>query len=167
MPGEPERIVREALAPYRDPDLAAAYEGRDRQARREVAEAWRTHSAPVRADLRALQDDVATVLAHFEAEYEHLRARQEQALAPYQDRLRDLAEAATTLVRTFAPPLPACPTSDLSPPEEADWLFDSQREYLDQMAYYPKPAQTRTQRATAREKARKTERQKAQRDELT
>jgi hypothetical protein len=141
VPGELERIIREALAPYRDPDLAAAYAARDRQTRRDVAQTWRTHSAAVREDLRRLQDDVALVLEQFEAEYEDLRERQAQALAPYQDRLADLAQAATTLVQTFDPPLPACPASALSPPEEADWLFDSQRDYLTQMAHYRKQDQ--------------------------
>jgi hypothetical protein len=141
VPGELERIIREALAPYRDPDLADAYGARGGQTRRAVAQAWRTHSAPVREDLRTLQAEVATVLEHFEAEYEYLRERQAQALAPYQDRLADLAQAATTLVQTFDPPLPACPASALSPPEEADWLFDSQRDYLTQMAHYRKQDQ--------------------------
>jgi hypothetical protein len=136
VPGELERIIREALAPYRDPDLAAAYAARDRQTRREVARAWHNHSATVREDLRTLQDDVTTVLEHFEAEYEDLRERQAQALAPYQDRLHDLAATARALVQTFDPSLPACPASGRTPPEEPHWLFDSQRDYLTQMAYY-------------------------------
>jgi hypothetical protein len=136
VPGELARIIREALAPYRDSDLAAAYAGRDRQTRRDVAQAWHTHSALVREDLRTLQAEVAAVLEHFEAEYEYLRERHAQALAPYEDRLRDLAEAATRVARTFDPPLPPCPASALSAPEEADWLFDSQRDYLTQMAHY-------------------------------
>jgi hypothetical protein len=136
VPGELERIIREALAPYRDPDLAAAYGARDRQTRREVARAWHNHSATVRENLRTLQDDVTTVLEHFEAEYEDLRERQAQALAPYQDRLHDLAATARALVQTFDPSLPACPASGRTPPEEPHWLFDSQRDYLTQMAYY-------------------------------
>jgi hypothetical protein len=136
VPGELERIIREALAPYRDPDLAAAYAARDRQTRREVAQAWRNHSASVQTDLRALQADVAAVLEHFEAEYEDLRARQAQALAPFQERLGALAAIASEGVQTFHPSLPACPASGLTPPEESNWLFDSQRDYMTQMAYY-------------------------------
>jgi hypothetical protein len=136
VPGELERIVREAVAPYRDPDLADAYAARDRQTRQGVAQAWRTHSATVREDLRTLQAEVATVLEHFAGEYEDLRERQAQALAPYEDRLLDLAEAATALAQTFDPSLPACPASDLTAPDESHWLFDSQRDYLTQLAHY-------------------------------
>jgi hypothetical protein len=136
VPGELERIVREAVAPYRDPDLASAYAARDRQTRQEVDRAWRTHSTAVRETLNTLRTDVAMVLEEFEAEYEDLRERQAQALAPFRDRLRNLAEATTSAVETFNPDLPACPDPDLTLPEEADWLFDSGRTYLEQMAYY-------------------------------
>lgn len=135
-PGVLATLIEAALLPYHDADLARRYQSHGRAAEWAVRQAWVDHTALLRADVAALQAEVETVLAPYQAVLDGVRAQMEAALAPFEDRLSALRLALETAQATFAPPLPDCPEGEADPGAEAGWLFDATRSYLDQLAHY-------------------------------
>ena len=57
-------------------------------------------------------------------------------LAPLKEQLEPLREKLAQLSKQFNPELPVRPAPHIDVPDEKDWLFDSRRDYLDQLAFY-------------------------------
>jgi hypothetical protein len=67
---------------------------------------------------------------------EALNAELQAELAPFRERIELARQAVEELQESFHPALPARPDPDVSELDEDDWLLDTQRSYVAQLAYY-------------------------------
>jgi hypothetical protein len=141
-PGELARIVRDAVEPYVDDSLSDRLEEAEGEAQGAVDAAWEEAMAPVREKLRALEEQarsIASAYADYAEEARRLNERLEADLAPVARQLEAVQDA-QQLCQDFEdhpPDLPERPEALKNEEEERDdWLFDSQRDYEEQLEQY-------------------------------
>jgi hypothetical protein len=124
-----ERIIREAVQPYRDATLSWRLAKADIDARKAVETAWQAVTVEPRARLGEIQMAV-----------ERIREQYATALAedlkPLVTELDDIQRTLDESAESFKPDLPDRPTPHVTPADESAWLFASDREYFDQLAHY-------------------------------
>ncbi len=76
------------------------------------------------------------VLATSEDSLQALNDELQAELAPFLPDLQAVRRDAQTAIEWFDPYLPDSPEPDVDVPSEDDWLFDSDRDYLEQLAAY-------------------------------
>jgi hypothetical protein len=122
-PGELAKIVREAIEPYRDPELAEQFDEARQEAEEALKEAWYARTKQLRQRLGEfngrvgrdvqkfvrkaylLDQKVKRALAPFRDEAEALAEEMQAAMAPHQPELDSLREAAKICVEGVkAPP---------------------------------------------------------------
>jgi hypothetical protein len=138
-PGELAKIVRRAAEPYRDLTLVArlaeAREEAEDALRRAHDEAFRE----VRRELWALEQQANQIVEQYEGRLRELDAQLQADLAPWREKLERVRQVAHAKADEMAVELPERPEADVDPPDEGGWLFDSGRNYMEQMAHYPPP----------------------------
>ena len=92
--------------------------------------------APCELKLRALCNRVESVTKKYQREAANLNKRLQSDLAKFKKPLQQLQADVSENANRFDPDLPARPAQALSDQDESDWLFDSSREYLDQLSHY-------------------------------
>jgi hypothetical protein len=155
-PGELATLVRGALGPYRD----ATLEDRILEARNDAEELvrrrWQEATQEARGQLNAEReraeeilrryrervkevDDrlLQPVLARVRQELELLDIRLKADLAPVRGKLQTLRHAVEQTVTAFDPGLPGLPVAETPDVDEDDWLYASDRTYLEQLDHYP------------------------------
>jgi len=136
-PGVLADLVREALAPYRDRDLALRLERARRQAQ-EVAESeWRDLIAEEARQLADIRRQAREIAAGYTERLAGLREALEQDMAPREEALDALRQAVQEKAADFEPDLPDRPEprTEING-AESEWLFDAERDYLDQLEHY-------------------------------
>jgi hypothetical protein len=131
-PGELARIVREAASPYRDKQLSQRLGETAQEAERVVRAAWREATKPQLAELKQLEKEAQKILERHRPQLEKLVSD----LAPIKEKLESVRHAVEVSAESFRVELPERPEAECNPPDESDWLFDSQRKYLEQIAVY-------------------------------
>lgn len=130
-PGELGRIVGEAIVEFRDPGL----EDGVREAEEEAREELETHAARSmsghEAELASIREDVAAVTERYGDVLRDLDAE----LAPFRARMETLRQAIREEVGAMEPDLPGLPEGE-PVPERDGWLFDSARDYFEQLRAY-------------------------------
>lgn len=135
-PGTLADLVTEVARDYFDPslpDLAADTEA-EAQAAAELA--WRDLTAEERTALDHLRGQAATILDRYRPSLQALAADLDADLAEIREQAETIAADVRGKAREFNPDLPARAESDLGPPDESVWLFDSRRDYFKQLAAY-------------------------------
>lgn len=146
-PGEFAKIMIEAIRPYRDDDLENVMEEAAEEAQASAEEQWEEATAEEREQLDELQTQVDAIEEKyqpridalnekFRKEAETIKQEIEAELAPLGEKLEDVRQAAQSKISQFDPDLPDRPEADVDPGDEEDWLYDSSREYLEQLACY-------------------------------
>lgn len=137
-PGTLADIIRDALAPYVDESLAGRLERMRRVALREVTDAWRKETEPERGELADLQAEIAAVLDSYQTRLVALSEALEEELAPLKEQLRAIQETVQDKANAFEHDLPERPEpeTDADDWDDPAWLFDSNREYMDQLEVY-------------------------------
>lgn len=139
-PGELERVIRQAVAPYRD---AHAERGAARiawQAERVANERWKATSASHRERLEQVQEQATAIVGSYSARLEALQAALNAELAPLERELTGLRQAVQAEFDAFVqqaerPDRYTSPVA-LPAPERFAGLFDSRRDYLEQLRFY-------------------------------
>jgi hypothetical protein len=135
QPGEFQRIVEAAVDHYIDLGLSGRlYEARA-EANERLEEAWDEATADLQDEARALEEDARAVYARYERLLARLSTRLQRDLFPIQERMTQLQWAITQAKDAFVPPELERPTPDVAPDDD-DWLYSSDRDYLDQLRYY-------------------------------
>jgi hypothetical protein len=142
--GELGRLVREAVAPYRDPTLAARLEEAGRDATALATAAWEDQTRETREQLAALHAEIASRAEKYRPTLQALNAMLEAELAPLRARLDELRHGLERSVAQLQVGLPDRPEADLEEPDEDDWLFDSNRDFLGQLEAYQQWKATKT-----------------------
>lgn len=135
-PGELAKIIRQAIAPYRDADAENNARRIYWQADKEISRRWEALCRPYDWRLTRLKEQAADVLENYRAELEALRDAMDEELDPIRTELDRLRQAVKAELREFEPDLPDRYESPLSLPDCFDGLFDSRRDYLRQIDFY-------------------------------
>lgn len=136
-PGDLARLLREAIDPYIDVDLPSRLRRAEREASETVSAAWAAATEDEHDELSEIEDQAEQIIAPYREEIDALAARFNEEMAPLQARLDDVWQAITEKATSLAVQLPDRPVSDLEPLDsEDDWLFDSSRDYLEQLDAY-------------------------------
>jgi hypothetical protein len=146
-PGELGRIVREAIEPYRDLTLEERLDEAEGEARERAEEAWEDCIALHREELDSIEQDARQIVAGYEHELRQLNDRLQVELAPLHERMASVRLAVQEDMALFQVMLPERPEPETDPVDEDDWLFDSNRTYLAQLAMYKRRKNGQTEDA--------------------
>jgi hypothetical protein len=138
-PGELARLLEGAAARYRDPTLARRMAEAKAEAEAEARNAWREATTPLRRALSGLQAEAQQIARRYEDALKELSGRLREELAPVREQLERVRQAAHAEEEALEVALPDRPEAEADPGDEGNWLFDSGRDYLEQLAHYPPP----------------------------
>ena len=131
VPGRLEKIVRAAVEPYLDESIDDRLDEAKRKAEKIVRQKWSRLMAPHKQTLEDLNEQVNEI----REKYQKLLERELESFKEPLARLKaDVEQAASK----FSANLPDRPTQEVREQNEEDWLFDSARSYLEQLAFYKK-----------------------------
>lgn len=135
-PGELARIIAEAITPYRDSQLEWRYMRAGDEAQRRVYAAWQEVTGDYQAELEELEDVALEIVQGYGERLSELSAALSGDLAPVARRLESVRQAIQQAAEAFEMDLPALPEPQAPGQDEIAWLFDSGREYFDQLEVY-------------------------------
>jgi len=135
-PGTLADLLAEAAAQYVDPDLPAAAHRAEADAQMIVDQEWSAEIAEEMGQVDELRERVVTVYDRYRDRLATLAAELDKELEPLREEAEEIAEAVREKQADFDPDLPPRAESELEPPAEDDWLFDSRRDYFTQLAAY-------------------------------
>jgi hypothetical protein len=150
-PGELRRIVEQALAQYRDPDLHQMMQEAAEEAQAEANAAWEAATEAEQAQLDAVKEEVEAVTERYRARLEAMNAELQAELDPARLRLNAVLQAVREAVDNLRIELPDRPAAEIEPPNEEQWLYDSGRDYVEQIRHYQRHKNTEDS-LTARER---------------
>ena len=136
-PGELKRIILEAVLPYRDLELRSEFQDAYNEAREMVDEKWDERTRPIQDELALLEKEVNPIIADFQDRYQDLRDELAARLEPYNEQLNEKLYVISEIVDSLRNEinLPDTPKPETNPPPR-DWLLDTDRGWLDQLAAY-------------------------------
>jgi hypothetical protein len=137
-PGELQKIVAAALAPYRDEELPERLAQDKENAQRVADEAWANATQAQREELADIQAGAQLVVDQYQPLLTSLNVHVQAELSPFQERLNAVVQAIQTQSEELRIDLPVRSEEHAYGLDETDWLFDSSRSYLDQLEVYKK-----------------------------
>src|SRR5215208_4830222 len=136
-PGRLARIVRENVAQFRDFDLSRKVHENARAAQEAVREAVDEAIAEELDGVEEIKGEAEEIYERYRARLEELAAELDVELEPLDGRLETLQLEVREKLEALEPELPPIPGGETEEePEDEEWLFDSRRDYLEQLAYY-------------------------------
>jgi hypothetical protein len=145
-PGELAQIVRSAVARYIDEDIGTELDETAEEAQEAAENTLEEAFSGVREELDEIEEEARTICEKYERQLLDLNKQLQQELAPLAARLEASRHVAEEKVGNLEIDLPDRPVSSLESPNEDDWLFDSGRDYLEQMAAYKAAKKTTMER---------------------
>ena len=135
-PGELARIVERSIRGFRDEELIWKVDDAREEAEEQLSEIFGEHFSAHQTQLEAIREEVAEISESYQERLEELDNRLQAELAPYRARLLSLRQAIQDdLLEDVVPELPDLPAPEALP-EGSGWLFDSRRDYLEQLTVY-------------------------------
>jgi hypothetical protein len=135
-PGELAQIVRRAVQPYRDPSLEERMAEARGEAEDAARQAWEDATAAQREELAAIEEEVRAIASEYQGRLDEMGAELKARLAPLAERLESVQRAVPDATDTLRIELPVCPEPVTETADESEWLFNSARDYLNQLAFY-------------------------------
>lgn len=135
-PGELAKIIRREVAPYRDQQASYKQRVTGWNADHSINAEWQAISRPHQWRLDRLKEQAQTVIEGYEDRLDSLRQAMDDDLEPIKHELDRLQQAIKADYADFDPVLPDLYQSPLKLPEQFDGLFDSRRDYLEQLSFY-------------------------------
>jgi hypothetical protein len=136
QPGELARMVREAASPYRDLDLAARLAEARQEAAHVVGQAWAKATQKQRDEVARLNDELRQITARYRDRLVRLDAELQRDLEPLRERAEAAYRDTLAISESFEVALPDRPAPKIELPDESSWLYDSGRDYQQQLAAY-------------------------------
>ncbi len=136
-PGLLGRIVRQHVAQFRDFDLSEKVDENEQAAKQIVDEAVADAMADELAVTEEIKAEAEEIYKGYRPRLEALATELGEELAPLDERLETLQHAVTEKLAALEPDLPPLPEGvPEEEPDDEDWLFDSRRDYLEQLENY-------------------------------
>ena len=135
-PGVLKRLVETALKPYRDPDLYDRLWDAEQEAKARCVAALAPIREQAREDLERIESAVQEIWSGYQGRLETLAQDLAQDLAPMQKELDVLRYWVGLQFDDLEIELPERPEAEIDPPDESRWLFDSNRDYVEQLGHY-------------------------------
>jgi hypothetical protein len=136
-PGLLARVVHEKASQFRDFDLSSKVHENALEAQRVVNEAVDGAIAEERAAVEGIKGEAEVIYERYRARLESLAAELDGELSPLDERLEELQQAVREKLAALEPDLPDLPEGETEDdPDDEGWLFDSRRDYLEQLGYY-------------------------------
>jgi len=128
-PGLLALMVRDAMKPYRDATLKDRLRSAKVDARRQLEAAWDAKTTTERVAFASIQDRVNVIL-------ERHAAQLSKELEPLRLAVKTVQRRVRRAEKQFTVTLPPRPEPVVPPSEEEEWLFDSNRDYMEQHEAY-------------------------------
>lgn len=136
-PGELGTIVREALLLYRDAEHEDELQRTLAANNDRLAEQWLATAREELIAFRDTRDSVERIVDRYTKRVEWLRSRLARDMAPYDEELARIWGRTMELFERFAPEISQLPEHpDPGPNLSWEWLLDTDRDYLTQIAAY-------------------------------
>ncbi len=135
-PGELARIVREWAEPYRDTEYSEKLSEAQNSAQEYVTQEWQAQTHSEAADLGLYKAQAIQVVRSYESRLQALADEMAMELEPIQKRIEAVRQVVQERIDDFSPALPERPEPETDYVDEYDVLFDSNRDYMDQLAVY-------------------------------
>lgn len=100
-----------------------------------VMQAWQEETQELQEQLATVRAEIQEAAHKYFPKVRAVQSRLERELRPYQKRLQKLEQQFAEVIEDFNVELDGRPTPEIKP-EEKDWLFDSRRDYMTQLAHY-------------------------------
>jgi len=136
-PGKLARIIEESIVQFRDGKLGQKIRDAWEEAEEELNSWWEARIEPYQEDLDALKQKISMVLDAYQYRLEEISAELEAELSQYQDDINSLRQAIQLEINNMYPELPELPEPETEP-NDGGWLFDSNRNYSEQLDVYKK-----------------------------
>jgi hypothetical protein len=149
-PGTLADIVRENIVRFRDEELSDKFTQAKEGAQKMLDEQLGEHFADDLKRLDDLKEEARPTIERYERLLEMLAARLERELEPLQVSLNEARHAIEETVTALEPPLPDPPQPVATDPDDGGWLFDSSREYMEQLKHYKTAKQWQEMQAAMR-----------------
>jgi hypothetical protein len=135
-PGELRKIIAAAAEPYRDLKIGRWLGKTEQEAEETAREAWAGTQETYAFPLYELKGKTREIVARYQDRLESLRQAMNADLEPVRAELDSLRQAIKADMEAFDLDLPPRPETELTVPDEFGGLFDSRRDYLEQLRYY-------------------------------
>ena len=150
-PGVLAQLVRDAVEPWRDRQLAVRLQGARQEAEDQAWDEWSELTGDLAGEseeleveaqgiARQLRDEIEAQLRPaidaINAEMDRLRQDAEARLAPLCERAERIRDQVHDRIEDFEPDLPDRPEADRPDVDTTSMLYDSRRDWLDQLAAY-------------------------------
>lgn len=134
-PGEFGRIVGEHIVGFRDGSLAQKVRATYWQAREALDAALQDAAGEHLNKLEEIKAEAAEILRRYQPRLQELSEELDAELAPLRARLSEASQGTQEALEALEPEMPELPDPETSPTDEG-WLFDSRRDYLEQIDHY-------------------------------
>ncbi len=134
-PGRLANIVREHLVQFRDFDLVHKVYENARAARAVVEDAVEDAISDEMEAVEDIKAEAEEIYERYRVRLGALAAELGAELEPLDARLETLQQAIEEKLADVAPDLPPLPEPEASP-DDVGWLFDSRRDYMEQLRHY-------------------------------
>src|SRR5215217_4035448 len=134
-PGRLGAIVRENVAQFRDADLARKIRENAREAQEIVDEAVRDTIADELDAVKEVNGEAEEIYERYRGRLQDLGTALDEELSPLDERLETLQQTIREKLAVLEPDLPPLPEPEAKPTDEG-WLFESRRDYREQLRYY-------------------------------
>jgi hypothetical protein len=135
-PGRLARIVRGNVAQFRDFELARKVHENARAAQEVVTEAVHDAIADELDAVEEIKGEAEEIYESYRARLEDLAAELDGELEPLDERLETIQHVIAEKLAALEPDLPPLPVGEANGADDEGWLFDSRRDYLEQLHHY-------------------------------
>jgi len=143
-PGILASIVEENILRFWDSELQEKIVEARNEAKEELDKYWQARIKPFQEELDDLKAQVEDVVQKYQARLEEMQNELMDELEPYEEAINSLRHAIQNVIDDITPNLPELPEPEIEE-DDTNWLFDSYRDYFEQLAVYQayKSGQTR------------------------
>ncbi|MDY0237196.1 MAG: hypothetical protein RBR71_14320 [Gudongella sp.] len=134
-PGKLARIVKENIMCFWDTELQAKMTRTRTAATKELNACWEALVRPFQNELDEIRSRVEGVVQKYQMQLDEISEEMAAELEPYEEMVNSLWQAIQDIADSVSPDLPDLPEPEVEEDDRA-WLFDSRRDYFDQLTAY-------------------------------
>lgn len=146
-PGILASIVEENILRFWDSELQEKIVEARNEAKEELDKYWQARIKPFQEELDDLKAQVEDVVQKYQARLEEMQNELMDELEPYEEAINSLRHAIQNVIDDITPNLPELPEPEIEE-DDTNWLFDSYRDYFEQLAVYQAYKSGQTEKAS-------------------